>query len=145
MRRVNGGKSVATRPTARWRSEIQEQASELAAGTLAPDEATAAELWSEYLLTHTDVVLDGFDLAVQRLSSPTDDQIVAVVKEVIVGLNRVNTDLDDRGEVPYETEEREELCAYIDQALEEAGIDLDALAARLGIGRYEITDEWRDW
>jgi hypothetical protein len=136
---------VATRPTARWRSEIQEEAAALAAGTLSPDNAAAAELWSEYLLTHTDAVLDGFDTAVQRLSSPTDDQIMAVVKEVIVGLNRVNADLIDRDETPYETGERDELCTYIDETMEEAGIDLDALAARMGVGRYEITDEWREW
>jgi hypothetical protein len=136
---------VATRPTARWRSEIQEEAAALAAGRLSPDDAAAAELWSEYLLTQTDLVLDGFDTAVQRLANPTDDQIMAVVRAVIIGLNRVNANLEDRNETPYETEERDDLCAYIDESLEEAGIDLDDLAARTGIGRYEFTDQWRQW
>jgi nucleotide-binding universal stress UspA family protein len=136
---------VTARPTARWRAEIQEEAAALAAGTLSPDDAAAADLWSEYLLTHTDIVLDAFEIAVQRLTSPSDDQIMAAVKEVVVGLNAVSAELDDRGEMPYETDEREELCAYIDETLEEAGVDLDALTERLGIGRNEITDEWREW
>jgi len=54
-------------------------------------------------------------------------------------------DLDGRGETPYETEERDDLCAYIDETLEEVGIDLDAIAARAGISRYEFTDQWREW
>jgi hypothetical protein len=135
---------VAARPTARWRVEIQEDAAAIAAGTLSPDEAVASSLWSEYLLTHTDSALDGFETAVMRLSNPSDDQVMATVQGVMLSLNRVNADLRDRDETPYETDERENLCAYIDQTLVEAGIDLDALAVRLGISRNEIGDEWRE-
>ncbi|MET8249669.1 hypothetical protein ABZV31_38125 [Streptomyces sp. NPDC005202] len=42
----------------------------------------------------------------------------------------------------YETDESEQ---PIDQTLSEHGIDVPALAARNGIGRFEITDKWRDW
>jgi hypothetical protein len=45
----------------------------------------------------------------------------------------------------YETDEREELCDYIDALLSEYGIDVEALAARKNIGRWEITDTWRQW
>jgi hypothetical protein len=136
---------MPARPTARWRLLIQEDEEAIAAGALSPDDAAAAELWSDYLLTGTDVVLDSFDLAVRELSNPADDQIMAAVHDAITGLNLVNADLRKRGETPYETDEREALCAYIEVSLEEAGIDLDALTARLGIGRNEIGDEWREW
>jgi hypothetical protein len=53
--------------------------------------------------------------------------------------------VDARHDGPYETGEREQLCEYIESALERAGIDVDAFAARHRITRHEITDEWRDW
>jgi hypothetical protein len=31
------------------------------------------------------------------------------------------------------------------QALTEAGIDVEALTSRRGISRYAITDQWRKW
>ncbi|MGW4551479.1 hypothetical protein ACH121_30760 [Streptomyces sp. NB004] len=70
------------------------------------------------------------------------EQISAVIKRVVLELNEINEDHDGAG---YETEEREELCLYIDQTLTEHGIDVPALAARRGISRTEITDGWRDW
>ena len=39
----------------------------------------------------------------------------------------------------YETGEREQLCLYIDQALAEAGVDVEALTARHGLSRYART------
>lgn len=136
---------MVTRPTDRWRAEVKDDAAQIAAGSLSPDEAWAARLWSNYLLAHTDTVLDGFNAAVHNLRDPSDEEIMATVKEVVLRLNQVNADLRRRHETPYETGEREELCDYIDNTLKEAGIDMDALTARLEIGRYEFTDEWRDW
>ncbi|AVH57515.1 MULTISPECIES: hypothetical protein [Streptomyces] len=40
----------------------------------------------------------------------------------------------------YSTGEREELCDYIDEALPEHGVDVVALTARHGLGRYPPTD-----
>ncbi|MFJ4844934.1 MULTISPECIES: hypothetical protein [unclassified Streptomyces] len=36
-------------------------------------------------------------------------------------------------------------CAYLDLAFAEHGIDVPALAAHSGVGRYEISDRWRAW
>ncbi|MFF0111420.1 hypothetical protein [Streptomyces prasinus] len=44
-----------------------------------------------------------------------------------------------------ETDEREELCDYIDQSPTEHGVDVVALTARHGVGRYQLTDKWRKW
>jgi hypothetical protein len=38
-----------------------------------------------------------------------------------------------------------ELAEYIDATLGESGVDVDAQAACRGVGRWEITDEWRRW
>ncbi|MEV0696114.1 hypothetical protein [Streptomyces sp. NPDC050388] len=57
-------------------------------------------------------------------------------------LNQINEDHDGAG---CETEEREELCPYIDQTSTEHGNDVPALAARRGVSRTGITDDWRDW
>ena len=39
----------------------------------------------------------------------------------------------------------DQVGAYIDACLVETGADVEALAGRQGIGRWEITDEWREW
>jgi hypothetical protein len=92
-------------------------------------------VWSDYLLTHTDAVLEDFEAAVARLRDPSDSEIMAEVKKVVLALNQVSEELYDRGAFPYETGEREALCTYIDQTLEDAGVDLEALTGRLGIDR----------
>lgn len=64
------------------------------------------------------------------------------VEVLVVALNKVNEDFD-HGVI--ETNEREELCAFIDEVIIAKGIDIEALAASQNLGRHEITDEWRDW
>jgi hypothetical protein len=44
-----------------------------------------------------------------------------------------------------DTIDREELCEYIDHALTQTGIDVEALARRQGIDPAALTDQWRDW
>jgi hypothetical protein len=64
-----------------------------------------------------------------------------VIRRVVLDLNAVNARHGGR----FETDEREQLCEYIDNALDRAGIDVDALAARHRMTRDEITEEWRTW
>lgn len=120
---------MAERPTAEWRAYVAEY----------PD---GAELFPEALLTRTDEVLATFEAEVAELTDPSDDEVFAVIERVVLVLNAVN---EEYGEAAYETEEREQLCAYIEETLTEAGVDVDALAARRGLTRHEITDEWREW
>src|SRR5690349_17778608 len=133
---------MAIRPSARWRSRLDEEATELAAGTRAPSDAFLSELFPESLLAATDEALRTFELDVEALRDQDDEQVFEAIKCVVLVLNEINEDHDGAG---YETEEREELCLYIDQTLAEHGIDVPALAARRGISRTEITDDWRDW
>ncbi|MFJ4035318.1 hypothetical protein [Streptomyces griseoluteus] len=133
---------MAERPTTSWRHGIAEEAAEIAAGTLDPECACMAGLFPEELLTATDAVLDTFDDQLAGLDDAGDEQVFAVVERVVLALNAVN---EAHNGSAFETGEREELCDYIDQSLTEHGVDVVALTARHGLGRYQLTDKWRKW
>jgi hypothetical protein len=71
-----------------------------------------------------------------------DAQIFGVVERVVLVLNAVN---EAHNGSAYEIDERELLCDYIDRSFTEHGVDIVALTARHGLGRYQITDKWRKW
>ncbi|MFF0855503.1 hypothetical protein ACFYVM_31310 [Streptomyces sp. NPDC003280] len=133
---------MAERPPTNWRKGIAEEAAELAAGTLDPNCACMVELFPEELLLETDAVLDAFESELATLAEGDDARIFAAVERVVLALNAVNESHDESA---FETDEREQLCAYIDEALTERGVDVAALTARHGLGRHELTDRWRDW
>ncbi|WP_433446626.1 hypothetical protein ACQPXS_03010 [Streptomyces sp. CA-142005] len=133
---------MAERPTTNWRRGIAEEAEELAAGTLDPECACMAGLFPEELLTATDAVLDVFETELPGLVEASDERVFVVVERVILALNAVNEAHNGNA---FETDEREELCDYIDESLTEHGVDVVALTARHGLGRYQLTDKWRKW
>ncbi|MCZ4124872.1 MULTISPECIES: hypothetical protein [Streptomyces] len=133
---------MTERPTTHWRRGVAEEAAELSAGILDPECAYRVELFPEKLLLETDAVLDTFEAELPTVAGGDDAQIFAVVERVVLALNAVNEDHDESA---FETDERERLCAYIDEALTEHGVDVRALTARRGLGRHELTDQWRDW
>ncbi|MFF8872667.1 hypothetical protein [Streptomyces massasporeus] len=133
---------MTERPTTSWRHGIAEEAEELAAGTLDPECACMAELFPEALLTATDEVLDTFEGELPGVDEASDEKVLAVVERVVLALNAVN---EAQGGAAFETDEREELCDYIDESLTEHGVDVVALTARHGLGRYQLTDKWRKW
>jgi hypothetical protein len=133
---------MAERPTTSWRRGIAEEAEELAAGTLDPECACMAGLFPEELLTATDAVLDVFETELPGLVEASDERVFVVVERVILALNAVNEAHNGNA---FETDEREELCDYIDKSLTEHGVDVVALTARHGLGRYQLTDKWRKW
>ncbi|MFC8258853.1 hypothetical protein ACFUNF_14755 [Streptomyces sp. NPDC057291] len=133
---------MTERPSKHWRRGVAEEARKLAAGTITVEDAFMAALYPVSLLDATDEALDAFESALGTLRRPSDNEVFAAVQRVVLDLNAINDQHDGAG---YETGEREELCQYIDQALSDRGIDVPALTARCGLGRYEITDKWRDW
>ncbi len=133
---------MARRPSDAWRRRVEEEAAQLTQGALAPDQMCAAKLWPESLLNSTDAALTGFEDNLRNHTSPPDEDVFDTVKRLILALNQINA---QHGGAGYETDEREELCDYIDASLSESGIDAGALAARNNIGRWEITDKWRQW
>ncbi|MEU2620336.1 hypothetical protein ABZ642_19785 [Streptomyces sp. NPDC007157] len=124
---------MAERPTSNWRRCIAEEAAELAAGTLDPDCACMVELFPEELLLETDAVLDVLDAELSTLAEGDDERIFAAVERVVLALKAVNAAHD---ECAFETDERGQLCAYIDEALTEQGVDVAALTARRGPQRF---------
>lgn len=100
------------------------------------------ELFPEELLRETDAVLDMFEAKLPTLAEEDDARIFAAVERVVLALNAVNEAHDERD---FATDEREQLCAYIDEALTEQGVDVAALTAKRALGRHELTDRWRDW
>lgn len=101
-----------------------------------------AELFPEELLTATDAVLDTFEGELRGLGKASDEHVFAVVERVVLALNAVD---EAHNGSAFETDEREELCDYIDESLTEHGVDVVALTARHGLGRYQLTDRWRKW
>jgi hypothetical protein len=133
---------MAERPTTNWRWAVAKEAAELAAGTLDADCACMVELFPEELLLETDAVLDVFEAELTTLTKGDAAQIFAAMERVVLALNAVKEAHD---ECAFETDEREQLCAYIDESLTEQGVDVAALTAKCGLGRRELTDQWRDW
>ena len=136
---------MVARPSDGWRDAVKHDAVEVAAGRLAADKAYAASLWSPWLIERTDTALAEFEREIPTLDVRSDEAVLDLVRQIVLALNEINEVDDDNGGPGYETGEREELCEYIDASLTEAGVDLDALAARQNIDRSEITDEWRMW
>jgi hypothetical protein len=136
---------VARRPSDEWHRRVAEEAAEVAQGSLSPDDVNAAVVWPEPLRSGTDTVLAAFEEQLRTLASPSDEDVLRAVRQVALALNEVNDRQSHTGSFGYETEEREELCKYIDASLEESRIDVRALEARHGIDRGEIAGNWRRW
>ncbi|MFF7392481.1 hypothetical protein ACFZAE_29055 [Streptomyces scabiei] len=135
---------MANRPTDNWRAWMAETSREAAAGTLAPECAGDADLYPESLLRATDAALEAFEDEVRAMQEPSDEVVFGTIEGVVLALNAIVGD-GQHGGAGFCTEEREQLCEYIDLTLSEHGVDVAALAARRGIDRAEITDRWRDW
>jgi hypothetical protein len=137
---------VASRPSDRWRREFEEEAAEIAQGTRPSDEIYARVLWPESLIASTDAALASFEDELHALRSPSDEDILDVVKRAVLTLNPINDRHVRAGYCGYETGERDSLCEYFDATAGECGIDVPALIARNGLKGWEgLADGWREW
>ncbi|GAA1565579.1 hypothetical protein GCM10009827_103990 [Dactylosporangium maewongense] len=127
------------RLTHRWRQETAEQEAAIAAGTLSPDDAYALAFFPPAFVAAVDAALEAYEQEIARLDPPTDEAVWAAVERVVVALNDIDVEFGRH----IETMTREELCAYIEEVLADAGIDVDALLERRGVD--EVAGEWRDW
>ncbi|MET8149110.1 hypothetical protein ACIBSW_39650 [Actinoplanes sp. NPDC049668] len=134
--------NLAIRPSSEWRCSIAEEARLVAEGVLEDEFAVTAGLFPPALLQCFDEVFDAFERDVSELEPSSDIEVTAAIRRVVLELNSLNEKHDHDA---IATAERALLCGYIDQTMTEAGVDLDALAARRGVSREDITDEWRTW
>ncbi|MFD8012555.1 hypothetical protein [Streptomyces sp. NPDC058955] len=135
---------MAIRPPENWRTWMAVVARDVEAGLLEPGCAGVTEMYTESLLTATDSALEAFEVELSRLLEPSDEEVLRAVERVVLALNAVDSDPRHAG-TRFCTEEREQLCDYIDHTLGEHGVDVAALLARKGVFRAGITDAWRDW
>ncbi|MEU7998260.1 hypothetical protein AB0B83_23420 [Micromonospora sp. NPDC049060] len=133
---------MAERPSQYWRGEVAKEARSVAGGAISPDCASFLGVYSESFLEAVDAALATFELEAQELGAASDAQILAVVERVVRALNRVNQQAVGGS---IDTDEREQICLFIDEVLTEGGVDVGELAARHGVSRYAITDRWRQW
>jgi hypothetical protein len=115
---------VATRPSQHWRT------------------SAFADDYSEGFLRAVDAALDAFESDARTLAGAPDERVLAAVERVVVALNEVDANATDDS---IDTDEREQLCLFIDEVLTENGVDAGELAARHGLARHAITDKWRRW
>jgi len=88
----------------------------------------------------TDEALRLFERDLAQADVDSDDEVLEVMQSVVEALNDVNADFN-----AFDVIDRGELCGFIDEAMSEAGVDLDGLAERRDVDRADLTDEWRDW
>lgn len=138
--RTTQGWGMAEKPSQRWRADVADEESLIAEGRLDRDHAAFLGSYSEDFLQEVDSALSAFEADIVSLTSASDAQILGAVERVVVALNGVG---ENGGSI--DTDEREQLCLFIDEVLTENGVDVGALAARHRLNRYAITDHWRRW
>lgn len=77
-------------------------------------------------------ILSNYVEALAALHNPSDDEIMAQVKSVVLKLNELNETKD----FFIETEEREWLCEVIQKSAEDCGLQNVP---------DDVTEEWREW
>ncbi len=106
------------KPTRLWRERLAE----------------ADDLFSDENIIPSELALDAF---IDRLTAlgeaPPEDEIMAVVADIVQAFNELN----DEHDYFIETMEREELCGFIAGAAQMAGLKVPE-----GV---DITEEWREW
>ncbi len=131
-------------PTESWREHKAEEKREFEAGTITADDCYMERLFPDAFVDCTERLLKEFVISVELCSASTADYplVMQNIETLVIALNKVNEDFDHG---VTETDEREELCAFIDEVILAKGIDIEALAASQSCGRHELTDQWRDW
>lgn len=125
------------RPTKMWRAQKRADAEDLAAGR--PTEVLWERIFPDTFLDAVDELLNTYDSDIAVLGTSPDDypQVMACIEKAVVGLRNLKKRL---GESYIDTDERELLCAYMDNVIVQHGIDIRALAASQGCTEYELAD-----
>lgn len=104
------------KPTEEWRESLEE----------------GDELFTEESITESERALDDFVNGLIALKGDkSEEKIMELVEKVVVEFNILN----DKYDYYIETLEREDLCDFIMEAVQTAGLETDE----------DITEEWREW
>lgn len=88
-----------------------------------------------YTLKHIDrcaAITNAFLKEISSRPKPTTEQALAIVKQTVLKLNKLNASCD---ETLIETDQREDLCQLIKLAIVNAGFRVNG----------DITESWREW
>ncbi|GAA0477350.1 hypothetical protein Ade02nite_68720 [Paractinoplanes deccanensis] len=127
------------RLTHRWQREIADQQAAVAAGTLSPDEAYAAQIYPPEFIAAVDAAMARYEAAV-TVPAPSDEAIWSAIEELTEAVNEAD---EETGTI--DTIIREDLSQYLDDVLTAAGVDVEALATRRGTDPADLAGEWREW
>lgn len=127
-----------------WRERKAEEQRAFKAGEIAADDVVMDKLFPDEFIDKTELLLKDFIASIDQCSTSDHDfpHVMQCIEALVVSLNQVNEEFDFE---VIETDEREELCAFIDDVIIAKGIDIEALAAAQNCGRHELTDQWREW
>lgn len=130
--------------TASWREQKAEERRALAAGEITADDCFMDQLFPDEFIDKAENLLKDFVAAIDQCPTSAQGfpQVMRGVETLVVALNRLNEEFDFE---VIETDEREDLCAFIEETIIARGIDIEALAAAQNCSRHEITDQWREW
>ena len=87
--------------------------------------------FTEENIAETEIVLRRYVDEISHLQEPSDEKVFEKVKQTVLYLNALN----EKHDFFIETLEREELCAFIIEKAQQAGLDV----------KEDITEEWREW
>ena len=125
-----------------WRDEKADEKRRLEAGEIDASECCIEELFPDSFIDETEPLLRSF---VECLSTVGESDYIAVssaVESLVMALNRIN---EKFGHAVIETGEREQLCQFIEDVIDESAVDLDDFAKHCGCDKSDITDRWRNW
>ena len=131
--------------TQKWRQQKLDEQRAYEAGEITADECYMEQLFPDEFIDRTEPVLKKFAAEIEVLAKQNTDNLDAVLdatKNLVLALNQINVDFDH---AVIETDEREQLCQYIDDVIDSSGIGVKRLAEHMNCDRHEITDEWREW
>lgn len=125
-----------------WREEKIEEQRMLRAGEIDSSECCMDELYSDAFVAKVELLLKSFVDQVNQLSVADVAFLGKHLKSLVIALNDVNEEYDH---AVIETGEREQLCQFMEDVINDSKVDLEEFATHLGCEQDEVTDQWRDW
>jgi hypothetical protein len=89
--------------------------------------------YSQERVDRCEQIIDAYLAGLERIAVPASDAaILSQAKAAVLGLNALNQEC---GGVLIETDQREQICALMIVAANDAGLTIDG----------DFTEEWREW
>ncbi len=111
----NANQKEQPKPTQEWRMRMDD----------------GDDQFTEENIMATETVLQDYRVVLSNLNNPSEKEIIKTVKKTVLRINALNEKYD----FFIETMEREELCDFLLENAQQAGLETDE----------DVTEEWREW